>query len=134
MKKYRIEYREKYHYSPVSYWVHKNMEDCHWMRSKTFEPPLPKSIPCKGYPYLVIDALGTELTFSSIDEAKHTYDVLSQRNMPSTQELCIKSGNDAGPNSHWLSRFPSHLKPWRKRERYLGVLKSGINEFKSVYS
>lgn len=104
------------------------------MRSKTFNPPLPKSIPCKGYPYLIVDALGTELEFSSVAEAEHVYNVLSKRNMPTSKQLCIKSGNKSGPNSHWLSQMPCQLKPWIKRQRYLPILREGIDAFKSIYS
>lgn len=102
------------------------------MGSKTFEPSLPKPIPAKGYPSLVIDALGVELRFASVEEAEHVLSVLSQQNMPSTTELCRKSGNQSGPNSHWLSRLPSHLKPWRKRQRYLKILERGLSEFRKL--
>ena len=133
MSKWRIEYRPEYQRTPMSFWVHKNLDGDAWIRSKNFDPPLPEAIPCKGFPCLVVDALGTELTFASIEEAKHFLDVIGQKNMPTTEQLSRQRTEAKGPNSHWLSRLPAGLKPWSKRQKIIPIMEAGIRALKDVY-
>ncbi|WP_432459287.1 hypothetical protein [Agarivorans sp. QJM3NY_25] len=130
MKKWRIEYRVEYTPSPLSFWVHKHLDSEVWSNATKFDPPLPRSIPCKGFPVLVINALGVELEFSSIEEAEHFLDIISKKNMPTSLQLSNLRGGSYGPNGHWLSRLPARLKPWVKREKIIPIIKGGIREFK----
>ncbi len=134
MKNWHIEYTETYTATPMSFWVHKHLDHEIWSYAKEFDPSLPNAIPCKGYPVLVVNALGVELKFASIVEAEHFLDVISQKNMPSTQQLSHERNEKFGPNRHWLSRLPSRIKPWSKREKIIPLIKYGIAGFKAVYS
>lgn len=132
MNKWRIEYRPKYTETPLSFWVHKHVDHEIWSCAKEFEPPLTKAIPCKGYPLLIVSALGIELEFASVAEVEHFLAVISEKNMPTTQQLSRQRADNYGPNRHWLSRLPSRLKPWSKREQIIPIVESALNEFKKV--
>ena len=132
MSKWRIEYRDEFKGTPVSFWVHKNLDDMVWTQANRFDPPLPAPVADKGYRYLVVDALGTELEFASVEEAEHVLSVLSQKNMPSTTQLSRERTASYGPNRHWLSRFPCKLKPWSKRQKLIPLIEGGIHELKSA--
>lgn len=134
MKKWRIEYSPEYEPSPLSFWVHKHLDSEVWSYAKKFEPELPSSIPGKGYPRLVVDALGIELRFSSVEEVKHFLEVVRQKNMPTSAQLSQKREASYGPNGHWLSRLPAKLKPWSKREKYIKAVEGGLSELKSLSS
>lgn len=134
MKKWRIEYRDKYTPTPMSFWVHRHLDQEVWIYSEEFEPSLPKPIPCKGYPMLIVNALGIELVFASIEEAEHFLNVISQKNMPTSQQLARQRIDNYGPNTHWLSRLPSGLKPRRKREKIIPLIKAGLDDLKAVYT
>ena len=134
MKKWRIEYRPKYTPTPMSYWVHKQPDSEAWYRASKFDPPLPKAIPCKGYPVLVVNAFGIELEFASVEEAEHFLNVISRKNLPTSLQLSRDRVSNHGPNSHWLSRLPARLKPWSKRERLVPLIKESIANFKKIYA
>ena len=133
MARWHIEFSEKYLSSPVSFWVHHHLDHEIWADATRFEPPLPRAIVGKGFPRLVIDAFGTELQFSSHEEAEHCHHVLSQKNLPTSRQLTLQRQTSLGPNSHWLSRLPPELKPWRKREKLLPILRDGIDALRNIY-
>ena len=133
MNKWRIEFTEKYKSSPLSFWVHKHLDCDVWSQATQYDPVLPKVIPAKGFPTLVVDALGFELEFSSIEEVYHFLDIVRQKNMPTSTQLSNKRGVTYGPNGHWLSRLPAKLKPWSKRENYIKTVEEGLAEFKLLY-
>ncbi len=134
MKKWRIEYRPEYTPSPLSFWVHKHLDAEVWSEATEYEPGLPKGIPCKGFAVLVVNALGVELEFSSVEEAEHFLEVIAQKNMPTSMQLSRQRNVNRGPNGHWSSRLPASLKPWSKRKKIIPVIKDGISELKAVYS
>ncbi|MCP5051495.1 MAG: hypothetical protein GY940_30285 [bacterium] len=134
MKKYRIEFKARYTPSPLSFWVHKHLDSDVWSEATRFEPDLPKPVPNKGFPILLVNALGVELMFSSIPEARHFLEVISRKNMPTSSQLSALRNVTYGPNRHWLSRLPASLKPWSKREKIIPLIKSGINDLKAMYS
>ena len=133
MPNFRIEYGPKYQSTPMSFWVHRNLDSDAWVRSKEFDPPLPAAIPCRGFPRLVVKALGTELEFASLAEAKHFLEVISQKNMPTSRQLSRQRTEAKGPNSHWLSRLPANLKPWSKRQKLIPIIKAGIRALQALY-
>jgi hypothetical protein len=130
MKKWRIEYRPEFPKTPLSFWVHRQVDHEVWIYANKFEPELPKAIPCKGFPLLIVNALGIELEFASVAEVEHFLAVISQKNMPTARRLSRQRADKCGPNRHWLSRLPSGLKPWSKRERIIPIIESALNEFK----
>jgi hypothetical protein len=133
MSKYNIIYNKNYHSSPLSFWVHHDMESEIWEDATKYEPELPKAIVSKGYPMLVIDALGHELRFSSIQEVEHFIEVIKQKNMPTSSQLASKRPKSTGLNSHWLSRLPAKLKPWRNRKKYIPIIEDGLIALKKIY-
>lgn len=56
-------------------------------------------------------------------------ETLSQKVMPTSMQLSAKRGGSVGPNSHWLSRLPKHVKPWRYREKAVSYLAMARENF-----
>ena len=124
MSSSEIIYTEDRRFSPISYWVHHGVgeEETAYSNCTKFDPPFPNKDPIMGYPYLLVQVLGFELEFSSSLELDHCIEVLSQKNMATTNQLSNIRGTGAGPNTHWLSRLPSELKSWVKREKIVAAL------------
>tara|TARA_B100002003_G_scaffold161584_1_gene150008 strand:+ start:1422 stop:1853 length:432 start_codon:yes stop_codon:yes gene_type:complete len=125
MSKLTLDYSEQRRFSPMTYWVHRgvNESDTYYEHCSAFEPPLPNKDPLKGYPYLTVSVLGFHIEFSSSNEMEHFIEVMEQKNLPTTISLSKQRGSQNGPNSHWLSRFPAHLKKWEKREKLVLAVK-----------
>ena len=83
---------------------------------------------------LIINTLGVELEFASVAEVEHFLSVISQKNMPTTQQLSRQRTKNYGPNRHWLSRLPAAIKPWSKRERIIPVIENALSDFRQVYA
>ncbi len=132
MKKWRIVYKPCFTPTPLSFWVHVPLDNAVWIAATKFAPCLPRPIPCKGYPFLVVNALGVELEFASVAEVEHFLAIIKQRNLPTSQQLSRQRTDTLGPNKHWLSRMPAGLKPWIKRKRYIPVVESALVDFKIV--
>lgn len=124
MSQFEIIYTKERQLSPLSYWVHHSVGEINrgYDLSSAFHPPFPKKHPLKGYPNLVISVVGFEFRFASSVELEHCIDVLKQKHLPTTHQLSGIRGKGAGLNSHWLSRLPSHLKNWNKREKIVAAL------------
>jgi hypothetical protein len=133
MNEWKVTYKEQYSPSPVSFWVHKHLDDPIWMNATEFDPPLPKSVPGKGYPVLKVIFQDVKLTFSSIEEVEHFVDVVGQKNMPTSQQLSAKRNTKSGPNSHWLSRLPGDILSWKKREKLLKIMDKAIVEYRKAF-
>lgn len=125
MSRWKITYHKHRKLSPLSYWVHQGTDknDRAYRECTTFEPPFPNKIVGKGHPYLKVAILGAELEFASMTELEHCITILSRKVLPTTISLSKARGTGYGPNNHWLSRFPAHLKSWAKRERLVATLK-----------
>ena len=132
MPRWKIEYTKEFYPSPLSFWVHKALEDKSWFHATKYNPALPKAIPCKGYPVLFVDVSGVELWFSSVQEVEHFLAVISQKNLPSSRQLSQKQDQIDGPNRHWLSRLPGKLKSWKKREKLIPIIEAGLQALKKV--
>ncbi|MEP2651750.1 MAG: hypothetical protein ABJH06_07110 [Paraglaciecola sp.] len=125
MSKWKFEYLRNRRKTPISYWVHKGVGEQinGYVWCKEFEPPFPKKKPTKGFPFLTVTVKGLEIEFASSYEIKHFLEVMEQKNLPTTRYLSNLRGTGYGPNNHWLSRFPSHLKSWAKREKIIDSVK-----------
>ncbi len=132
MKKWWIEYFSEYQPSPLSFWVHRHLDNDVWSLASRFEPDLPKAIPSRGYPVLFVETFETCLRFSSIEEVQHFLDVISRKNMPTSSQLTKGRNGKYGPNAHWLSRLPARLKSWRNREKLIPVVQNGLEGLKTV--
>ena len=130
MKKWRFEYTQEFEVSPLSFWVHEAVGELHWNRSTQFDPPLPKVIGGKGFARIYFNILGVELVFSSVKEVEHFLEIIKQKNMPTPLQL---TKDNIGLNNHWLSRLPTKLLPWVKREKYIKTIESGLEEYKQIY-
>jgi hypothetical protein len=53
--------------SPISYWVHRgvNENDISYVNCTEFIPPFPKKNPIKGFPFLLVEVAGFEFEFAS---------------------------------------------------------------------
>jgi len=111
--------------SPVSYWVHAGVGEVQapYQQCTDHRPTFPPEDPLKGFPYLTVAILGFDFEFASMAELDHCVDILEQKNLPSTSQLCRRRGSGHGPNSHWLSRLPGRLKAWPKRVRIVAALR-----------
>ena len=132
MKRWRIEFTEKYQPGPMSFWVHLPVDNAVWYGATQYEPPLPQAIPGKGFPVLYVNVFGVELQFASPEEVGHFLTILSQKNMPTSLRLTQQRGADYGPNNHWLSRLPAKLKPWRRRQRFIPIVERALHDFQLV--
>ena len=124
MKKTRISFTPCFERSPVSFWVHKYIDGEAWSTATKFDPPLPRPTPGKGWARAEVEFDGFLLEFASINELDHVIDVLGRNPLPTTRQLSDEWGTGAGPNGHWLSRFPSKLKSQKHRARLVSYLKT----------
>ncbi|TQV73158.1 hypothetical protein FLL45_17055 [Aliikangiella marina] len=138
MSKFELSYLKGRKRSPISYWVHHGVgeDKIPYAECVEFSPPFPNKDPMRGYPYLVVKVVGFEFEFASSLELTHCIDVLGKRNMHTTNYLSEIRGTSYGPNNHWLSRLPSDLKSWKKREKIVAFLlkaRSDIEKAKIVF-
>jgi len=133
MKKYEITFNSLYRESPVTFWVHVRRAKSVAFDINDYEPPLSKLIGGRGFPELKLNYLGVELRFSSLHEISHYIEVLEQRSLPTTISLSLRRDSGVGPNSHWLSRLPAKLKPWKQRIKLVQLLKQAKTEFSGLY-
>lgn len=127
MKNIRITYEAEFVSGPMTYWVHRQLDDVPWIYSENFEPQLPKPVKGLGYANCYVEFNGFEFRFCSIEELKEAIRVLSQKNLPTTDRL--SEGRGCGPNSHWLSRLPASVKSWRYREKAVKYLEEALVQF-----
>lgn len=122
MKKWEITYHPKFPDTPISFWVYTQIDNPIWLRATLFDPPLPKPVPGKGFARLTVHIFNMDIYFASIEEVDHFLNIFSRKNMPTTQQLSRVRTAMYGPNRHWLSRFPAHLKSWKKREKIVELV------------
>lgn len=118
MSRVRIDWSPEFVRTPVTYWVHGHRVGD--------DPPCPP-VGERGWPRAVVTCRGHELVFATPEEVRHVADVLSRRNLPRPRALAEASvdGDVWGhANSHWLSRLPAELRPWRVREGLVADLRA----------
>ena len=107
----------------MTYWVHRKVG--RWDR---FNPPRQEAVPGRGFPVMWVEIDGFEFEFASLAEIEACIEVLGRRLLPRTLDLSHE--RRAGPNSHWLSRLPARVKPWRYRERAVRYLEVALADFR----
>ena len=133
MKRHEILYHPTFTATPLSFWVHRHLdEDVAWVSSRTFDPPLPKPVPALGWPMLKVEFNGLELYFASAQELHHFMRVISQNPMPTSTQLSKMRGTTLGPNQHWLSRLPAKAKSAKMRKVLFEYLVKIAPEFVAV--
>lgn len=134
MKHHTITYTADFERTPLSFWVHRHLDDPVWIHTRRFDPPLPAPLPGRGYPRLTVEFNGVTLDFASLAELDHLIDILSRNPLPSTRRLSEHRGTAAGPNRHWLSRLPARAKAFKFRKRLVAWLNQVRATFATVCS
>src|SRR5262245_11069889 len=124
MKKRWIEFTSTWKPSPMSYWVHVEKDTrTPWSEATEFEPGLPPPVPGKGWARYFVEVEDCTLEFASLHELTECVRVLSMKPLPTSKRLAAQRGGTAGPNSHWLSRLPAHIKSGPRKHRVVEYLK-----------
>lgn len=77
---------------------------------------------------LCVECEGVVLRFSSRTQLEECLRVLSLKPLPTSRRLSAARGSGAGPNGHWLSRLPAHLKSPRARVKVVNALTQVLSE------
>lgn len=107
----------------MTYWVHREVDGKSWYDAEVFDPPRQKAVPGRGYPVFKVELDGFTFEFASLAEIRVCIKTLQEKLLPRTIDLSRERGTTLGPNSHWLSRLPADVMPWRYRKKavtYLG--------------
>ena len=122
MKRSWVEFNPHRIWAPMTYWVHRRIQDETGEGPDTAEPPWQAPVPGKGFPLFQVEIDGFTFRFSSLAELDVCVETLSRRHLPSTIDLSRQHGEGKGPNGHWLSRLPAKVKAWRYREKAVQYL------------
>lgn len=106
MKKHWITYAPVLQLGPMAFWVHIEADGRPWYMAQVFDPPLPPSVPGKGYAQFHVEIDNAQLYFSSLAELRVCIETLSQKNLPTSKVLSEKREAGYGPSNHWLNRIP----------------------------
>lgn len=131
MKRHWTEYQETRPHCPMTYWVHRLIDDGPAQDGQEFDPPKQAVAPGKGYPVFKVELDGFIFEFSSLAEIRVCIETLGKKLLPRTIDLSRERGTGAGPNSHWLSRLPSFTKSWKYREKAVAYLSAALEDFAS---
>lgn len=123
MKNTIIEYASDWKASPMAYWVHIETDSKPWYLSQEFEPPAPKRLRGLGFAKLTIEFGGYSFIFTSEEQLNEFIEIMGNKLLPSSMELSNKRNGSQGANSHWISRLPGKIKPWKYREKLVEYCK-----------
>jgi len=130
MSRFEIRFVPQRTPSPVSFWVHRaadpKLDAEGWIRAERHVPPMPRPTPGRGFPVLHVTTGKRELVFASSAEVEHVIQVLSRNPLPDTLSLSRARHATAGPNQHWLSRFPTELASRERRARLVALLERAL--------
>lgn len=130
MTRHWVEYGDAWAAGPLSFWVHVEVDGRPWNRAARFDPPLPGPVPGRGYARFYAEVEGFTFYFASLEEVRACIRVLGQRVLPTTVREASERRGGVGPNPHWLSRLPSRLLPWRRRQKIVRYLKEAYADFR----
>ena len=129
MKRRWISYSPTRVYSPMTYWVHREADGQPWNRSSHHQPPLQPALPGRGFPEFHVEYRDFVFSFASLEELRACIDVLGGKVLPSTLKLTGDRGGEVGPNTHWLSRLPSRVLPWKHRQPLVAYMRESLSAF-----
>ncbi|MBN9672355.1 hypothetical protein [Roseibium aggregatum] len=130
MKRYWIAYQDMPVWSPMAFWVHlPTRRNQIWVYADAYDPPLTRPVGGRGFPAFLVEIDGFTFYFASLAELRELIRVFEMKLMPSVRHLCRERGSSKGPNSHWLSRLPARVKPWRYRQKALPFLRQALDGF-----
>jgi hypothetical protein len=127
MKRHWITYNELWRPGPMSYWVHIEADGKPYYYAKVFEPPLPRPVPGKGYPYYHVEIDDFTFEFASLEEIDVCISTLSQKHLPSTDKQTDE--RRTGPDKHWLNKLPAGVHAWRYRSKAVDYLRKARADF-----
>lgn len=127
MKRYYVQYTQTWQPGPMSFWVHREKDGRLWYQAQVFEPPLPKVVPGKGFPYFYVVFDDFTFEFASLDELDACIALFSRKNVPSTDKETQARGT--GPGSHWYNILPGRIKSWHWRSKAVAYLKQARAAF-----
>ena len=122
-----IEHTPDWRNEQMAYWVHLEFGSAAWRASESYNPPAPMAEGSRGYPVLCVESQGFVFRFSSAAQLAECVDVLGRKPLPTSRRLSAIRGGGHGPNSHWLSRLPGHIKSPKIRQRAVEDLRSVIS-------
>ncbi len=131
-----IEHTPDWRHEPMAYWVHRQTDGLPWGLAASYDPPAPRPEGRKGYPVLCIASQGFVFRFSSGAQLAECIEILGRKPLPTSRRLSSIRSDVSGPNKHWLSRLPAHIKSPKARQRAVEDLHSvtlamtPINPFK----
>ena len=117
-----IEYTSDWRNEPMAYWAHKEQGNCPWREATSYVPPAPLPEGKKGFRVLCVEFGDVVLRFSSAAQLEELVHILSKKPLPTTRRLSALRGHGAGPNSHWLSSLPGHIKSPKTRSQVVRQL------------
>lgn len=129
MKKNWITYSPTRQLGPMAFWVHLSADGRPWHQSEVFDPPLPASVPGKGFPLFHVEIDIAALHFSSLTELRVCIETLSQKALPTSKVLSEKHGANYGPSNHWLNRLPLRSMAWPHRQKAIKYLQTALLNF-----
>ena len=122
MKRHWIEFEETRPSCPMTFWVHRVVDDAPWHEAQEFDPPRQPVVPGRGYPVFKVECDGFTFEFASLCEIRACIETLAQK----------ERGTAKGPNSHWVSRLPASVKSWKYREKAVAYLGEALKEFEKA--
>lgn len=107
---------------PLTFWVHEPQDNDVWAKATQFDPPLPPAAADGTFPHYVVEHLGHEVWFASLDEVLHAQEVLTRDSLPSGEELATEAGRPERAYMHWIETFPARLKANDERRVFVKLL------------
>ena len=107
---------------PLTFWVHRPQDNPVWAKATRFEPPLPPE-DAEGFPHYVVEHLGHEVWFASVDEVDHAIATLTREPLPSGAELAAEAGAPERGYMHWVETLPARLKAHDERLRFVQLVR-----------
>ncbi|MGV3585525.1 MAG: hypothetical protein ACO1OF_00870 [Adhaeribacter sp.] len=115
----------------MAYWVHIEQDNQHWLDAEAYNPPAPKSDLRALYKIYKVEIDGFTFRFSSLEQLEHCIKILSMQSLPTASALSEIRPDNEGPNAHWLSILPAHVKSWRYRQKAVKYLSKVREELKN---
>jgi len=122
MGRVRVTTSKKRFTGPLTYWVHRPQGSGPWAKATQFVPPLPPSDAAGDFPLYLVEHLGHEIVFASLDEVRHAEEVLARDPLPSAEELAREAGEPERGYMHWVETFPARLKAIDERRAFVRML------------
>src|SRR5438445_9106088 len=126
MRRSGIEYAENWRGGPMTFWVHQAADGQPWHEAERFEPPAPRAVPGRGYPFYFVEMDDFTFEFASLAEIDFCIARLSQRHLPDTT---AETRGRSGPGAYWQNQLPKSVLSWRYRQKAVKFLGKARKDF-----